>query len=500
MSLLNERRFARRARFLARGVWCVVIAGCAGATARAPDAIAMQPAARAASPDTDTATAREVRFAETFDAAWRVVYERHFDTTFNGVNWVAVRAELLPRARAARTLGELRGIIREMLGRLGQSHFALIPGTEADSLGTGGSDTTVGGTPGRIPVTGVDSEAPPPRLPDAVQEDRHAERPGTLGMELRLVGDRFYVSRVDSAGAAYGAGVRPGWEVLDVDHLSLESLVESAGHEREKDRGHFQAALVAAGALDGAVGEVATIRAVDDRGRVHQLSLRRREQAGTPVRFGNLPPLHAQLQHRRIRGAHGTTVGVISFNIWMPLILRQFDEAIDDLRDTDGIVIDLRGNPGGVAAMVMGTSGHFLNERVTLGTMKTRDNELRFVSNPRRVDVSGRRIVPYAGPLAILIDGLTGSTSEMFAGGLQAIGRAKVFGETSAGQVLPALSARLPNGDVLYYAFADFLTAKGIRLEGRGVIPDVEVPLSRGDLLAHRDAPLDEAIRWIAAQ
>jgi carboxyl-terminal processing protease len=287
--------------------------------------------------------------------------------------------------------------------------------------------------------------------------------------------------------------------VLDIDQLSLPSLLESVAGEEPDGRTRVRAVLLAAGALDGAVGAAASVRAVDQRGRMHQISVRRRAQPGTAVRFGNLPPLHAHLHHRRVRAANGTTVGVISFNIWMPLILRQFDEAIDALRDTDGIVIDLRGNPGGVAAMVMGTSGHFLNERLSLGTMKTRDSELRFVSNPRRVDVTGRRVVPYGGPLAILTDGLTGSTSEMFAGGMQAIGRARVFGETTAGQVLPALSTRLPDGDVLYYAFADFLTANGIRLEGRGVIPDVEVPLSRADLLAGRDAPLDEAIRWIAS-
>lgn len=444
----------------------------------------------------DTGSTTAARFAETFDAAWRVVYERHFDTTYNGVNWVAVRAELLPRARAARSRDELRGIIREMLGRLGQSHFALIPGTATDSVVDGVDDPTLLDSPPR-PSTGAPAGASPP--PDAVAEDHRSATPGTLGMELRLVGDHFYVSRVDSGGAAHEAGVRPGWEVLAIDQLSLPPLLESVAGEEPDGRARFRAALLATGALDGAVGTAASVRAVDQRGRMHQLSIRRRAQPGTPVRFGNLPALHAHLYHRRMRAANGATVGVISFNIWMPLILRQFDEAVDALRDTDGIVIDLRGNPGGVAAMVMGTSGHFLNERVSLGTMKTRDSELRFVSNPRRVDVSGRRVVPYDGPLAILTDALTGSTSEMFAGGMQAIGRARVFGETTAGQVLPALSTRLPDGDVLYYAFADFLTANGIRLEGRGVLPDVEVPLSRADLLAGRDATLEEAIRWIAS-
>ena len=67
---------------------------------------------------------------------------------------------------------------------------------------------------------------------------------------------------------------------------------------------------------------------------------------------------------------------------------------------------------------------------------------------------------------------MSGSASECFAGGMQSIGRARIFGQTSMGQALPALFDRLPNGDVLIHAYGDFVTANGTRLEGRGVIPD----------------------------
>ena len=71
---------------------------------------------------------------------------------------------------------------------------------------------------------------------------------------------------------------------------------------------------------------------------------------------------------------------------------------------SDGIIIDLRGNPGGVGAMVMGTSGHFLTSRVSLGTLKTRDRDMRYMANPRLVGANGRRVQPFAGPVAVLID------------------------------------------------------------------------------------------------
>src|SRR4029079_9961332 len=107
---------------------------------------------------------------------------------------------------------------------------------------------------------------------------------------------------------------------------------------------------------------------------------------------------------------------------------------------------------------------------------------LRFVANPRLVNANGERVQPFAGPLAILVDSMSGSASECFAGGMQSIDRARIFGQTSMGQALPALFDRLPNGDVLIHAYGDFVTSKGTRLEGRGVIPDESIPLDRADL------------------
>jgi carboxyl-terminal processing protease len=188
---------------------------------------------------------------------------------------------------------------------------------------------------------------------------------------------------------------------------------------------------------------------------------------------------------------------LIRFNVWMAAVDREFQKAMDAHRHADGIIVDLRGNPGGLAAMLTGISGHFVKERKVLGTMKMRDSELRFPANPRLVNGAGERVEPFAGPLAILVDPLSGSASECFTGGMQSIGRARVFGEVSMGQALPALFDKLPNGDVLIHAYGDFVTADGTRLEGRGVVPDEIVPLTRESLLAGRDPVLEAALAWI---
>jgi len=237
---------------------------------------------------------------------------------------------------------------------------------------------------------------------------------------------------------------------------------------------------------------------VDGNGASVSKVIERHPEEGTPVTVGSLPTMYVRVKSAVEPTPGGHKAGVIRFNVWMAAVNEPFAKAIDQFRGADGIVIDLRGNPGGLAAMIMGIAGHFVSDRAVLGVMKTKDGtELRFPANPRLVDSDGKRVDPYAGPLAIIVDGMTGSASECFTGGLQSLGRAHVFGETSMGQALPALFDTLPNGDVFIHAWGDFVTGTGVRIEGRGVVPDEPVALTRTALLAGRDAPMDAALAWI---
>ena len=149
--------------------------------------------------------------------------------------------------------------------------------------------------------------------------------------------------------------------------------------------------------------------------------------------------------------------------------------------------------------MVMGFGGYFVDSAISLGTMRSRQLSLRFAMNPRRVTNDGSPAAPFHGPLGIIVDPMTASTSEIFAAGMQRIGRARVFGERSAGAALPAMMDRLPSGDVFVHAVADFTDPDGNRIEGAGVVPDEITPLSERDLSEGRDTALEAAVRWIRA-
>jgi carboxyl-terminal processing protease len=446
---------------------------------------------------------------ETFDAVWKLVNDSHFDTKFGGVDWPVVRDELRPHAEAATNAAALRRVIQEMLDRLGDSHMALIPGEVADAFDPKTIEAKSEKSPKpqlkRSPNAKAASLKPnDPRQPEEATDDSDADLPasrdGDLGLEVRLLDKRFIVTSVEPGGPAAAAGVKPGWILRAVESNRLADAVLELSEDVHLHHLQLMAWSMARQHLRGRPGSMAAVEFLNDKDQPVKLELKRQRQAGEPVKFGNLPTLHADLQHERVKSAGGASVGLIRFNLFMVPVALAFNRAIDELRDADAMVLDLRGNVGGIAGMVMGMSGHFLNEPVSLGTLKMRGPELKFLANPRRVTTAGQLVEPFAGPVAILVDDISVSAAEVFAGGMQSVGRARVFGRPSAGEVLAAMFDRLPNGDVLLHAIADFTTATGARLEGRGVQPDEAVPLTREDLLAGRDAAMQAALKWIDRQ
>jgi carboxyl-terminal processing protease len=142
--------------------------------------------------------------------------------------------------------------------------------------------------------------------------------------------------------------------------------------------------------------------------------------------------------------------------------------------------------------MANGLTGYLVKEQKNLGVMKMRGAELKFLAFPQ----DGA----FDGPVAVVIDRNSASTSEIFAAGLQEMGRALVVGERSMGAALPSFIVDLPGGALLQYAVADFVTPKGFRIEGNGVSPDLPVSLSAETLLAGEDAPLEAARAALAAK
>lgn len=394
-----------------------------------------------------------------FDETWQAIRDSHYDPTFNGVDWAAVRSELRPRAEQAETPDGVRRVIRDMLARLGQSHFVLLTSSPV----------------GR-PLPG-DAMAP---------------------IDVRVLAGDVVVTRVDGLHPGDAAHPRPGDRVVRIGGEDVGHWLASAEGPDDRAR-RLDAWQRVFRALHGRPGSTVDLTLEAPDGAARRAAVTRVPKAGTPVVLGQLPALHVSFDAFDVRTPAARRVGVIGFSAWMTAMSEPFARAVDAFREADGVVIDLRGNPGGLADMLRGVAGHFLPTPALLGRMHMRGAVLEFRANPRRSTSDGRRVEPYAGPLAILVDELTGSASECFAGALQSLGRARLFGTTTMGQALPASTRALANGDVLMYAVGDFVTSNGRRLEGAGVVPDVVAIPSRQSLAEGRDVVRDAALAWIDA-
>jgi carboxyl-terminal processing protease len=408
------------------------------------------PPAPAAGADAVARPARDLR-QETFDIVWRTVKEKHFDPTFGGLDWDGVREQYAPRVSAAKSDGELYVVLQQMLGELHQSHFHVIP-------------------------------------PEAIiQSESKEPEEGGIGIDIRLIDNQAVITRVEAGSRAATAGLRPGHVIKRIGDTTVDQIIGQFSRIKESPAiARLYMLRTVIGRINGNPDTPVRLTYLDERDQLREAAITRERMKGemSPA-FGNFPPQYTEFESKRI--ANG--IGYIRFNIFVTILMDRIRAAIRQMNDAPGIIIDLRGNPGGIGAMATGIAGMLETKQVSLGVMKMRAAELKFIAFPQPG--------VYSGPVVILIDGGSASTSEVFAAGMQELGRAVIVGERSIGAALPSVFTKLPTGAVLQYAIADFKTPKGVLIEGRGVIPDREVNLTRRALLEGRDSQLEAAIDQI---
>jgi carboxyl-terminal processing protease len=185
-------------------------------------------------------------------------------------------------------------------------------------------------------------------------------------------------------------------------------------------------------------------------------------------------------------------IALMQFNIFVPPVMKKIRAFLRQLKKGDGLIVDLRGNGGGISGMAAGIGGLLCRQEFVLGSMHQRQGVFELDAYPQTSI--------FDGPVAILIDGSSASTSEILAAGLKEIHRARLFGEMSAGAALPSVFKDLPTGDLFQFAVADVTTPSGALLEGNGVTPDEQVLRKRSDLSVGRDPVIDAARKWIDAE
>lgn len=378
-------------------------------------------------------------YAVNFEQVWRIVLQKHFDPTLGCQDWPARRLEFGAKLAAASDSAAAYKVMNELLGTLGQSHFKVVPPAETGSLG-----------PARVPV------------------------------RVRSIEGKMVV--VDAAVGEVDSGLPRGAVVTAIDGKPVAEIVAKA---EDAAMGAHEVAAALHGA-DGATRQVTFLDPGKGDAEVTRAATCVMAK-GELVTIGNLHDLPTTVAHRMIGKKAG--VGYLAFNYWMLPLVKRVEAAMADLRaqGMKALILDLRGNPGGVGAMSIPVARMLLTQPGSLGKLQFREFAQEF-------NVAGNADA-FTGPVVVLVDEDTASTSEIFAAGLRDLGRVQIYGSrASAGAALPSLIEVLDGGGMLQYVVGDYHSSKGAVAEGDGVKPDVVVPETRADFIAGRDAVLDAAV------
>lgn len=396
---------------------------------------------------------RRESFDQTFDMVWSTVNESHWDENFGGVDWKAVREEYLPRIQSVRDRGEFAVLLQSMLNELELSHFRIISssGSELDNFPRG----------------------------------------GYVGLELKYLRGRAYVVRVAPGSPAAEAGIQVGWRLKSIHNRSLKRLSRPfldkglSGKEVSFYLERYLNEIIQGGTRKRIRTDWFPPGKRPVKRYLHPIPDKRDFSASV----GYLPPQRIEYHADYLDDG----ILYLRFNAFVPDLMDEIREALLEAIDrASGIVIDLRGNLGGLSVMASGITGLLVDKPTNLGKLVMKRGYLTYQGYPQ-----SRR---YRGPLVFLVDGSSASTAEILAGGLQEAGRARVIGETTFGESLPSLFKKLPSGDILQYAVGDYRTPGGYRIEKNGVVPDEAVIPRFEDLEQGRDLPLERATQWILIQ
>ena len=160
----------------------------------------------------------------------------------------------------------------------------------------------------------------------------------------------------------------------------------------------------------------------------------------------------------------------------------EFLEALEKTEKTDGLILDLRGNPGGLLPNAVFIANLFIPEGKIVSVVGR---------NGFKQDLSAQKTnFTVNKPVVVLIDHSSASASEILSGALKDYKKAKLVGTTTYGKGMVQEVLALPNETGLNLTIAKYLTPNGTDINKRGISPDVNVELTLDDLKKNQDSQL----------
>ncbi|MBV9888980.1 MAG: hypothetical protein JO119_20745 [Acidobacteria bacterium] len=384
-----------------------------------------------------------------FERVWKDIAEHYYDRTFNGVDWNEVHARYKPLVEAAKDNREFYALMGRMTGELHDAH------TRFNS-------------------------------PEQWRNIRKQQGVGS-GLGLDEIDGRIVVTSIRPDSNAAHVGIEPGMILRYVDGRPVEERIaeiESTKSESSTTRATrmFTYSRLLAGPPDSEI-KLGLERA---DGSSFETEVRRQVYSSAPNLATDTTP---------------SGNAYIRFDGFQPSITKEFRQALERFRNSPGLIVDLRRNGGGDLGVLVPIAGYFFDKKTLFAKDETRSGKpLSEFAGVLRLPLdlyvgrSGDQI--YSGPVVILIDSRSASSSEVFAAGMQDSQRARIVGSQSCGCVLGIAKPRvMKGGGVLEMSEVLWFSPKGRRLEGTGILPDQTVVPTLKSIQAKEDPALQAADR-----
>lgn len=276
-----------------------------------------------------------------------------------------------------------------------------------------------------------------------------------VGLEVSAEDGRVVVVTPIEGSPAAMAGVRAGDIVLAVDDrpVTAEGLEETIGRMRGASGTHVRLAV-------GRAGEDEPLVFTLRRDEVHVHSVR-------------AEPLPGDYGYVRITQFSDGTPDELDRAL-RTLLTRDGRDRTPSPAGLRGLVLDLRGNPGGVLESAVTVADAFLDEGVIVRA-EGRTSESRFEMAATRGDAIGGR------PLVVLVDEGSASGSEIVAGALRDHGRATLMGERTFGKGSVQTVIPLRDGQALKLTTSRYFTPSGTSIHELGLEPDIAIGRLAGE-------------------
>jgi carboxyl-terminal processing protease len=263
-----------------------------------------------------------------------------------------------------------------------------------------------------------------------------------VGIEWHPEGEYGRIVRVVPGGPADRAGIKAADVIIAVDGKPVLAKNKYAAMSLVK----------------GKDGTKVTLRIVRGKAKPRDFTMTRAE-------------IHERVVDARIDKVGDANVGYVRLDRFTTGSAKAVRNAVQGFakQKVSGVVLDLRGDPGGLVDEAVDVVGIFLPKGSPVVTEKPRNGD------PERLSTDDSPVIDGKIPLVILLDQNSASASEIVAGALRDAGRAKLVGDRTFGKALIQSTRMLPGGGALKYTVASYLTPDGFDLGTRGLAPDVKI-------------------------